>query len=180
MAEARFDFGLATRLDADAIGEPGQRTFRLLIRSGSSSALIWMEKQQLLALAVAMEQVLAQVAPGEARRAELLASPAAASAQDFPLNPTVEFKVGQLQLGHDAANEQFQIIANDDETAEDGPPTFTVRTGYQAARRLCSQITSVASAGRPLCPLCGEAMGPESHHCPPERIPPHIANGYIH
>lgn len=173
MAEAQHDFGLATRLEADALGEPGKRTFRLLVRSGSSSALIWIEKEELMALAVAIEQVLEQAAPDEVAKAEV--APLAGQVQDFPLNPTVEFRVGQLQLGHDTLNEQFQLIATDVEQIQedDANPTLTVRVNYRMAIRLCRQIAALASAGRPRCPLCGQPMGPEPHSCP-------LSNGHIH
>jgi uncharacterized repeat protein (TIGR03847 family) len=173
MADAQHEFGLATRLDADALGEPGKRTFRLLVRSGSASALVWIEKQELMALAVAMEQVLEQVAPGEVTAAEM--APRSVPVQDFPLNPTLEFRVGQLQLGHDGSNEQFQLVASDIEELEQGKetPTLSVRMPYRMASALCQQISALASSGRPLCPLCGQPMGPEPHSCP-------LSNGHIH
>jgi uncharacterized repeat protein (TIGR03847 family) len=173
MADAQHEFGLATRLDADALGEPGKRTFRLLVRSGSSSALIWIEKQELIALAVALEQVLEQVAPEQVTEAEM--APRTTLVQDFPLNPTLEFRVGQLQLGHDGSNEQFQLMASDVEQLEQGQstPTLSVRMHYAMASALCQQIAALASSGRPLCPLCGQPMGPEPHSCP-------LSNGHIH
>ena len=173
MADAQHDFGLATRLEADALGEPGKRTFRLLARSGSSSALIWIEKAELVALAVTLEQVLEQVAPAEVVRAEM--APASGPIQDFPLNPTLEFRVGQLQLGHDAVNEQFQLFVTDAEHLEQGQatPTLAVRMHYQMAGKLCQRIAALSAAGRPLCPLCGQPMGPGPHSCP-------LSNGHIH
>ena len=173
MAEAEHDFGLAARIEADALGEPGKRTFRLLVRSGSSSALIWIEKEELMALAVAVEQVLEQAVPDELAKADI--EPLSGPVTDFPLNPTVEFRVGQLQLGHDSVNEQFQLIATDAEELQDGDaaPTLAVRVNYRSAIRLCRQITALASAGRPRCPLCGQPMGPEPHSCP-------LSNGHIH
>ncbi|MCL5947122.1 MAG: DUF3090 domain-containing protein [Chloroflexi bacterium] len=173
MAEAQFDFGLATRLDVDALGEPGRRTFRLLIRSGTSAALLWIEKQQLVALGLALEQVLSQVAPQELQR-EMLSLPSGL-VTDFPLNPQLEFRVGQLQLGHDPVNMQFQIIAGDSvgEEEEDRPPRLTVRLGYAMASRLSQQIAAVAAAGRPRCPLCGEPLGDEPHQCA-------LSNGHVH
>ena len=173
MADAHYDFGVATRLDADAIGEPGKRTFRLLVESGSSSALVWIEKEQLLALAVAIEQVLEQAAPEETARAEI--APVTGPLQDFPLNPTVEFRVGSLQLGHDGGQEQFLLLASDTEQAEENEqtPTLTVRLDYRAASRLSKQIAALDAAGRPRCPLCGQPMGPGLHHCP-------LSNGHVH
>lgn len=177
MADAQYDFGVASRLDADAIGEPGKRTFRLLVQSGRSSALLWIEKEQLLALAAAIEQVVEQAAPEEVARGEV--APVSAPAADFPLNPTLEFRVGSLQLGHDPANSQFLLLAGDVEQAEqqeqdeDKPPTLTVRMDYRAALRLSRQVAALDAAGRPRCPLCGQPMGPGLHHCP-------LSNGQVH
>ena len=47
MNEATNDYGRADSVDAEAIGEPGQRRFRLIVISGTDRASIWMEKQQL-------------------------------------------------------------------------------------------------------------------------------------
>ena len=41
------DYGRALSVDAEAIGRPGQRRFRLLARSVSATACVWMEKEQL-------------------------------------------------------------------------------------------------------------------------------------
>ena len=59
--EAQYVFGPATRLQAQAIGEPGHRTFRLLIESDDGrAAALWVEKEQLQALGLAIEQLLAE------------------------------------------------------------------------------------------------------------------------
>jgi len=47
---AQHDLGPLDALEAEALGLPGQRRFRLLVRSESRSASIWMEKQQLDAI----------------------------------------------------------------------------------------------------------------------------------
>ncbi len=61
MFEAQYVFGPATRLQAQSIGEPGHRTFRLLIESDDGrAAALWVEKEQLQALGLALEQRLAR------------------------------------------------------------------------------------------------------------------------
>ena len=52
MAGAKNEFTNLTRLTPEAIGEPGKRTFRVMADSGSSSATIWLEKEQLFQLAL--------------------------------------------------------------------------------------------------------------------------------
>ena len=51
----------AQRLRVEAIGEPGQRRFRFMAVVGGDTFIIWMEKQQLQALGLALEQMLEQL-----------------------------------------------------------------------------------------------------------------------
>ena len=39
-----IDLGLVDAVDAEAIGQPGQRTFRLRARAGDQYAALWLEK----------------------------------------------------------------------------------------------------------------------------------------
>ena len=45
MVHAMNEFTNVTKLRSEAVGEPGSRTFRMLVESGSSSAVIWIEHQ---------------------------------------------------------------------------------------------------------------------------------------
>ncbi len=45
-----IDFEHVDAVDAEAIGPPGERTFRLRARVGDSYAALWMEKEQLAAV----------------------------------------------------------------------------------------------------------------------------------
>ena len=83
MAEAQRDLGPLNSLETEAIGEPGQRRFRLrLIAHDEVSASLWLEKEQVDSLATAVRRVLAQNRwPGERGRPDPL--PLAV----FPLAP---------------------------------------------------------------------------------------------
>ncbi len=50
MSGALHDFGRAELVDAEAIGEPGHRRFRLFARSSYGTASLWLERQQMEAL----------------------------------------------------------------------------------------------------------------------------------
>src|SRR5215469_6346882 len=95
--DAQYAFGPATRLQAQAIGEPGHRTFRLLVESDDGrAAALWVEKEQLQALGLAVEQLLAEF------QGKSMGRPAKQPPiETFPPNPTVDFKVGRLALGQD-------------------------------------------------------------------------------
>ena len=51
----------AERIQVEAIGEPGDRRFRLLAIVNGQTYAVWMEKQQVHALGLALEQMLARL-----------------------------------------------------------------------------------------------------------------------
>ena len=69
------DFGHADVLEPEVTGEPGQRTFRVLVMSGRESAALWLEKEQLAALALAIRQLLEQTSGGDTASDTLTVSP---------------------------------------------------------------------------------------------------------
>ena len=57
MAEPFNEFTQVTKFIPETFGEPGMRTFRINSDSASSNATIWLEKEQLAELSVAMLQL---------------------------------------------------------------------------------------------------------------------------
>ncbi len=53
-----------------------------------------------------------------------------------------------------------------DDAAEDGPDIFRIRLEPVAARQFVARALRVLAAGRPPCPLCGQALDPQGHLCP--------------
>jgi uncharacterized repeat protein (TIGR03847 family) len=171
--DAQYVFGPATRLQAEAIGEPGHRTFRLMVESDDGrAAALWVEKEQLQALGLAVEQLLAEF------RGKLGAKPASQPpVETFPPNPTVDFKVGRLALGQDESEletgPRYVLLVYDVEgsgTEEEDPSrpaTFACRATREQLRALSRNIAEVVAAGRPRCPLCGEPMDAKTraHTC---------------
>ena len=116
-----WDFGRAELLEPEAIGEPGQRTFRLRVISGSEAASLWLEKEQLVALTLAIRQLLEQTDEEEASSE---AGPSQ-SGDTFPQQPQVDFKIGRLGIGYDEGRRIVVVFAYEQEEAEDdAPPTF--------------------------------------------------------
>ncbi|HZR00591.1 MAG TPA: DUF3090 family protein [Chloroflexota bacterium] len=158
------DLGLAEHVKADAVGEPGQRTFRVRLLSPSGSACLWMEKEQLQALGMAIDQLVAQLRSNRTGRNE---PPAPASESgDFPTTFDYEFRVTRLGLGYDDQQDVLVLLAHDPEADLDGPPTLTCRVTRGRMRTLSSEIGTVIAAGRPRCPLCNTPLTGGPHACP--------------
>jgi uncharacterized repeat protein (TIGR03847 family) len=159
-----IDFGVVDAIDAEAIGEPGQRTFRLRARAGSNFAALWMEKEQLATLGRAISQVLA-----ERSRQRGQPSEAAGDIGVFIQFPDVDMQVVRLGLDFDVESDHLVLLADDQAGLDRGDtPTFRLEIARADALSLVSIIGQVVAAGRPLCPLCGraiEAVG-QAHFCP--------------
>ena len=164
MAEP-IDLGVADHIKADAIGEPGQRTFRVRLLSGSGSTTLWLEKEQLQALGMAIDQLLAQLRSNKIGRSEAPGAPSESG--DFPQNTDTELRVGRLGLGYDEEKDMLILLTHDPEAEPEGAPTLTCRVSRGKMRTLSGEIASVVSAGRPRCPLCNAPVTPGAPHaCP--------------
>jgi len=166
MPDSRHPFGLLNRIQAEALGEPGQRTFRIRIANERSTASLWMEKVQLADLGRAIETWLGRLQRG--RSARDVATPDETLA--YTGSDVVEFRVGQLALGFDERAGTFLLLAYavEDMTepmTEDTPATISCQTTPDQFRSLTQEITRVVNAGRPLCPLCGQPMDTAGHAC---------------
>jgi uncharacterized repeat protein (TIGR03847 family) len=162
MAESSNDFGLLEGVGAEAVGQPGQRTFRLIARSDTASASLWMEKEQLTALGTAIQQQIVRLGRPAARERPV----PLISGSDIPQRPDVEFHLGQIGLGFDETKDEFVVVAypvDREETAESG---WTGHLTLAQARSLSREIERVVNAGRPRCPLCGLLIEGPIHSCP--------------
>ena len=169
------DFGRVSSLEAEAIGVPGQRTFRLRVTSGERTASLWMEKEQLQALALALMRLLVQVGQPEY-------IPTAGAAPNpllrFPEQPSLDFKVGRLGLGLDQVEGSIVLFAYDVDAEEDEleqaesgqvepevEAVLSCRAAPAQCRDLVAMIEGVVAAGRPVCRLCLAPIDPEGHVC---------------
>ncbi len=156
------DFGPLVHISAEAVGNPGQRRFRLrALNSASESAILWLEKEQLSALGEAIESVLSAE--------EYVHQPLTADDTEpepvFPLRPTVEIQLVQLSMGVNSESRRIVLIAADGPQGEDETHGVTMEFDYRNGFELRSQISRVVAAGRPPCPLCTAPMDPTGHVC---------------
>lgn len=156
-----WDFGQADVLESEAIGEPGERHFRLRVRSGAEAASLWLEKEQLAALTLAMRQLLEQT-EGTSTDETAARQPSEA----FPNEPQVDFKLGRLGIGYDEDARMVTIFAYDMEQAQDddASPTFSCQVSRGQCRLFADEAEQVISAGRPVCVLCGGPIEQDGGH----------------
>lgn len=145
--------------NVEALGEPGQRRFRLLVSSGQETTVLWMEKIQVDALGRALEQLLEQLpdvdSPDELSETE----------PEFDLGSDRQFRVGKLEIGYDEARDRVVIIAYDFEESETFGPAAVCRLNRTQAAEISEEAERVVAAGRPRCVMCGMPMGPGPHAC---------------
>ena len=177
MSREAYDFGRVELLDAEAIGQPGRRRFRLFARGRGRTASLWIEREQLNSLADALDQLLAQLSGGDVLRPLLHTQNEAVpgAPADFPTHADIEFQIGELSLGFDERNNLLALLATPIEIIEEEgearaqrsqEPGFAARFSRDQAKVLSEHIQSILASGRPRCSYCGAPLGPEPHVCP--------------
>lgn len=155
------------QVQVEALGEPGHRRFRLLALTGGETHILWMEKQQVQALGMAIEQMLEQLPGDESPVVDTTSLPAR-----FDEGTRHQFRVGRLELGFDVRTDRIVISAHDvreeleEEPAIEPGESVSLRITRRAARSLSEAAASLVAAGRPRCPMCGSPMDPGGHVCP--------------
>ena len=161
MDSPQIEFNSITSIKPEALGEPGKRTFRVLVDDASGSALIWLEKEQLFQLAMAITRLQA-ILPSSGE-----ADPEALSAADESSGPQLEFTVGKMVLGHEGNSDRFVIDAYDAgiEEGEEAGPTVRLWGVRGQLKSFAAEALKVCAAGRPICPLCAEPIDSTGHKC---------------
>jgi uncharacterized repeat protein (TIGR03847 family) len=172
------DLDPVTRLTADAVGEPGQRTFLIQAASEAEQVTLLVEKEQVRLLA---ERLIAWLPELAAERPENPEEVRAAEAGDLSLAEPTEpdFRVGQLAITYDPDRDRIVVIATellpdlgDDEQEEAEallerePREVRLWVTRPQLRVLARHGTQVVERGRPPCPLCGNPLDPSGHICP--------------
>jgi uncharacterized repeat protein (TIGR03847 family) len=150
----------AERIQVEAIGQPGERRFRLLSIVGGETYAVWMEKEQVRALGMALEQMLERLPDAGP------VLPLSPGLREFDRETRKQFRVGRMELGYDDDEDRIVIVAYDLNSPEEIDAAFACRITRDQARDLSAEAAAVVAAGRPRCTMCGEPMGPGPHVCP--------------
>jgi uncharacterized repeat protein (TIGR03847 family) len=168
MSPVVFELNPVDRITAGALGPPGKRVFYLQARKGEQLVTLVVEKQQVQALAIGVEQLLGDLQQKFPNLPEASGEVAAAPMElEQPIDPA--FRVGQLGVGYDEVNDLLVVVAR--EIQEEGADVEAATTARfwgsrEQIRAACRWGLEIASRGRPICGNCGEPIDPEGHFCP--------------
>ena len=164
-----MDLGPVDRITADAVGEPGSRTFYLQARTAAEVVTLIVEKQQVELLAASVLDLLASIGletgtgPDEAEM-DLVQ----------PFEP--RWRAGRLSIGYEEDTDTFLLeieefqpeLEEDDPRAllQSEPEVLRLRATRDQMFALSRHASAVAERGRPTCQFCGNPLDPEGHVCP--------------
>ena len=164
-----MDLGPVDRIIADAVGEPGSRTFYLQARTAAELVTLIVEKQQVELLAASVLDLLASIGletgtgPDEAEM-DLVQ----------PFEP--RWRAGRLSIGYEEDTDTFLLeieefqpeLEEDDPRAllQSEPEVLRLRATRDQMFALSRHASAVAERGRPTCKFCGNPLDPEGHACP--------------
>jgi uncharacterized repeat protein (TIGR03847 family) len=169
-------FDWPDRFVIGTVGQPGSRTFFLQARSGARLVSVALEKEQSVALAERIEEVLDELMADEGNPFSIPALTPEGLDDNDPLEQPVEeqFRAGAMSLGWDPSTAQivieafpFSEVAAEalDPVEVDPEEILLVRIPVGSARAFAKRTREVVGAGRPICPLCGVPMDSDDHVC---------------
>jgi len=167
MPEFTYDLDPVARITAHAVGEPGKRVFYIQARRDRQLISLICEKEQVRALAQAINQLLEDLA----EKNPLLSSSddMIVLASDMSLEEPLEsrFRIAQMGIGYDADRDMVILVmqgTQEDEGEE--VPTARFSATRQQMRALSEHAAQVVSQGRKICGNCGRPIDASGHFCP--------------
>jgi uncharacterized repeat protein (TIGR03847 family) len=168
-----------SRFTVGTIGQPGDRTFFLQIRSVNSLISTSIEKSQVAAISERLRYMLKEI-----RMAHPISPKPSLTRDSLPLETPVldEFRVGSIAIFYDEESEMIQIDLRelnlgDEEEDDDELPLLDdveiirIFITPTQANIFQDRAELVIAAGRQPCPFCAFPIDPQGHLCA-------RANGY--
>lgn len=162
--KAKYPMGSLTRVDAETFGEPGSRTFKLILDAGEAHCSVWLEKEQLFQLGIYLQDAVEAIPKEEMDRESQRQEPGWQGGGE-----EVDFKAGQMLVTHDKPANSFYLLAyerEDPEAESQDPASVSFSISPQQAKTLSENALRICAAGRTNCFLCGQPINPEGHVCP--------------
>lgn len=166
-----MDLGVVDSITADAIGEPGMRTFYIQARAGEQLVTVIVEKEQVELLARSVLELATEVPPDDAEDDD-----EDGQTLEDPVDP--RWRAGRLSIGFDDEQDRFlleidEYVPEVDEEEDDPrsllteePESISMWASREQMLALARHGTAVVSRGRPRCQFCGNPIDPEGHVCP--------------
>ena len=165
MTEKIYEFEEPGLLSAIAVGVPGKRTFFLAVGEKEDWIRLWLEKEHLEALSIAVDEFFNKISQDLSRFSD---EPDIKPADDDTPSglPSGEFEIDQIGIGYDQGKViiEFLVHAIGPQDLEGIPVSCRINPGK--LRRLGNQAREICAAGRPRCQLCGQPIDPTGHDCP--------------
>lgn len=125
MFSAHYNFGRVESFSAEALGVPGKRIFRILIDTPPAAATLWVEKEQLYGVGMALKKMNETERPkkeedagaGEAAETGVLDNPDILAGNT---GENLEFKVSRLALAFGPGEDYITLFFNDERDEEEG------------------------------------------------------------
>jgi uncharacterized repeat protein (TIGR03847 family) len=172
------------RFVAGTVGVPGQRTFFLQARASTSLVSVALEKQQVVALAERIDELLDELMGTSGGDLVVPAITPRDLVDNAPLEMPIEeeFRAGTMTLSWDGEDQRIVIevfpfseaaVVSPDQLEEDlthlqepePDELLLVRISPAHARAFVERARTVVGAGRPDCPFCGNPVDPDGHLC---------------
>jgi uncharacterized repeat protein (TIGR03847 family) len=166
----RHEYSRPERFIAGTVGEPGERSFFLQVRSSYRLLSVAVEKAQVQAIIARLDVMVAEI-----RKSNPLINIEKFPTDDAPLESPVEaeFQVGAMSLAWDEVSSLICIelyeLEEDEEDSTGEVVEINISLGMAMA--FTARSKAVVNAGRLPCPFCGIPIDPRGHLCP-------RANGY--
>ena len=104
--EVKYSLGAVSRIVPNTFGEPGQRTFNLVLESGEARCTVWLEKEQLFQLGIYLQEAVESLSDEDKAREAQEKEPAWIGE-----GISLDFKVGQVMLNYDQDSNSFRMLA---------------------------------------------------------------------
>jgi uncharacterized repeat protein (TIGR03847 family) len=155
---AAFELESPDHFTVGTVGPPGQRVFYLQAREGRTLVTLKSEKEQVRALSEYLSILIDRVPDSGEPVPTTLAL----------IEPADEaWAVGTIGVGYDEASGRVVVVLTGvvEEEGEEAPSARFAVTRAQAAA-FVERAQQLVRAGRPICPMCANAIDPGGHVCP--------------
>jgi uncharacterized repeat protein (TIGR03847 family) len=164
----QYDFDEVDAFTVGAIGRPGERTFYLQARRGTTRITVKCEKQQVAAIAEHLGRLLNDLPAPTERPVD--------TAMQLVEPLDAAFVLGPVGLGYDRVSDRLlvqleEVITIDEqgdpvEDEDDERGQVRVYLTSHQAHAFCQHAAVVVAAGRPPCRWCARPLDPDGHICP--------------